>query len=49
MTCPHLTVFSMDCMPPIWTCTDCGETLPMTEQDKRDYRDYTGHDHEGDE
>jgi hypothetical protein len=45
--CKHPYVFTFDSIPPIHTCTDCGEILPLTEQDKRDYRDYTGHDYTG--
>ena len=43
--CKHENVFSFDSMPPMRNCMDCGKSLPLTEQDKRDYRDYTGHDY----
>lgn len=44
--CKHPYVFTFDSIPPIHTCTECGAVLPLTEQDKRDYRDYTGHGYE---
>lgn len=42
--CRHASVFSFDSMPPMRVCTDCNKTLPLTEQDKADYKDYTGED-----
>jgi hypothetical protein len=42
--CQHRRVSVLDSMPPMRSCVDCGESLPLTEQDKRDYRDYSGHD-----
>lgn len=44
--CEHRNVFSFDSMPPMRSCCDCGVSLPLTEQDKRDYRMYTGRDYE---
>lgn len=43
--CPHRSVFTFDSIPPVHTCTECGKTLPLSEQDKRDYRDYAGHEY----
>lgn len=42
--CQHRNVFVFDSMPPMRTCEDCDASLPLTEQDKLDYRDYTGHE-----
>lgn len=46
--CLHRNVFSFDSMPPMPTCVDCGASLPLTEQAKRDYHDYTGKDYDTD-
>lgn len=34
----------LDSIPPTRIC-DCGATLPLTDADKREYRDYTGRDY----
>lgn len=46
--CPHAHVSVLDSMPPMRSCNDCGQWLPLTEQDKRDYRQYTGRDYDAD-